>query len=304
MSYNVLLLGGNGFLGKNLVKAFSCDPEIKINVYDISIPDKKYDNVNYFIGNIDNISEIKRIIKEKKINILIHLVSTIVPGASLEDYVRNCKLVQISTIPIIDYCAKNSIRFIFFSSGGTVYGIKGGKVSESETIAPISYYGLSKTQIEDLINFYNRRYNLDYLIIRPSNPYGPGQNIFGRQGLIAVTMGNILKGTPVHIFGNGEIIRDYIFIEDFTYYIKGLLKKNIINETINVGSGSGHSINEILQVFRDISGKNFEVIYENERKDDVPKLILDTTRLHNFINHECIGLREGIKKFYSSIFTN
>ncbi len=111
----------------------------------------------------------------------------------------------------MDYCASNHIEFVFLSSGGTVYGVKGGVISENEPVAPISYYGLSKVQIEDLINFYHRRYNLNYLILRPSNPYGFGQNLYGKQGLIAVIIGKILSKESIVVFGDGTTIRDYIY---------------------------------------------------------------------------------------------
>ena len=168
----VLLLGGNGFIGRNLAKFLAQKEGFKVSVFDVSEPNNPQDGVSYFVGNITEPSKLFDIMKEQKINVLVHMVSTIVPGATLDQYINNSKVVQISTIPIMDYCAKNNVEMVFLSSGGTVYGVKGGVISENEPVAPISYYGLSKVQLEDLINFYHRRYGLNYLILRPSNPYG------------------------------------------------------------------------------------------------------------------------------------
>ena len=250
---------------------------------------------------MDNADEIFRIMKEYKINVLVHLVSTIIPGSSLDQYINNCRLVQLSTIPIMDYCAKNNVKIVYFSSGGTVYGVKGGVISENEPVAPISYYGLSKVQIEDLINFYHRRYNLNYLILRPSNPYGYGQNLHGKQGLIAVIIGCILDNKPVTIYGDGNTIRDYIYIGDFVYYVKELIRMGILNETINIGSGVGYSINQIIEIFNGIVGYDIPIDHVMARGDDVPKMVLDTTRLHNFIRHDNISLKDGIISFYKNV---
>lgn len=298
---NILLLGGNGFLGRNLAKELVESDFFNVCVFDVSEPIIVNDRVKYFSGNMDNSDAIFRIMREFKIDVLVHMVSTIIPGATLEQYINNCRLVQLSTIPLMDYCAKNNIEIVYFSSGGTVYGIKGGVISENEPVAPISYYGLSKVQIEDLINFYHRRYNLNYLILRPSNPYGYGQNIYGKQGLIAVIIGRILENKPVTIYGDGNTIRDYIYIKDFVYYVKELIRMGILNETINIGSGVGYSINQIIDVFNSLMGYDIPVEYVPARGDDVPKMILDTTRLHNFIRHDDVLLEDGILSFYKNI---
>lgn len=298
---NILLLGGNGFLGRNLAKGMQQSSAFNVFVYDITKPNKEIDGVRYYSGSIEDFPLIAQIMSEKKINVLVHMVSTIVPGSTLEQYINNCKLVQLSTIPLMDYCATNSVELVYLSSGGTVYGVKGGIVSENEPTAPISYYGLSKVQIEDLINFYHRRYGLNYLILRPSNPYGPGQNLYGKQGLIAVILGKLLKNENITVFGDGSVVRDYLYIDDFVYYVIELIKKDILNETINIGSGEGASINQIIKIVKENIEREVKVDYIEARKDDVPKLVLDTTRLHNFVKHKNVIIEEGVRRFFAEV---
>ena len=304
MRKNVLLLGGNGFLGRNLAKGMQQSSVFNVYVYDITKPCEEIECIKYYSGSIEDYSLISHIMNENKINVLVHMVSTIVPGSTLEQYINNCKLVQLSTIPLMDYCATHNVELVYLSSGGTVYGVKGGIVSENEPTAPISYYGLSKVQIEDLINFYHRRYNLNYLILRPSNPYGPGQNLYGRQGLIAVILGKLLKNEHITVFGDGSVVRDYLFIDDLVYYVIELLKKEILNETINIGSGEGCSINQIIEIVKDNVDRKVIVDYIEARKDDVPKLVLDTTRLHNFVKHKNITISDGIIRFIKEVINN
>ena len=301
---NVLLLGGNGFLGRNLARGMASDAAFKVYVYDLKEPEEKLDNVTYYQGNLEDSNLLFKILEDNSIDVFVHMVSTIIPGSTLEQYINNCKLVQINTIPLMDFCSAHKIKLVFFSSGGTVYGVKGGVISENEPTAPISYYGLSKVQIEELIGFYHRRYDLNYLTLRPSNPYGFGQNLCGKQGLIAVMLGKLLKNEPIDVYGDGSTVRDYIYIDDFVFYIMELLRKEILNETINIGSGVGYSINEIIKVVKNISGENLDVNYIPARKDDVPKMILDTTRLHNFIHHNNLSIEEGISRFYNQIVNN
>lgn len=301
---NILLLGGNGFLGRNLVAELNKRAEFNISVFDITEPREVISGINYYVGNLNEAKRITEIMEKKKIKVLIHMVSTIIPGSTIDNYVNNCKIVQINTIPLMDYCAKNGVELVYFSSGGTVYGVKGGTIREDEPTAPISYYGLSKVQIEDLINFYHRRYNLNYIILRPSNPYGHGQNLFGKQGLIAVILGKLLKNEPVTVFGDGETVRDYIYIEDFVYYVVELIRKKILNETINIGSGIGYTINQIVEIVNSLSGGKLKVEHIDARKDDVPKIILDITRLHNYVHHQDKTLEEGIKLFYDGVMND
>ena len=299
-NYNILVLGGNGFLGRNLTRGLSKNG-INSIVYDVSRPSETCSGVSYYQGDLQDRERIINIIKDNDVNVVVHMVSTIIPGSTLEQYINNCRIVQLSTIPIMDYCAANKIKVVYFSSGGTVYGVKGGTISENEPVAPISYYGLSKIQIEDLIHFYHRRYHLDYLIIRPSNPFGPGQNLYGKQGLVAVILGHLLKGEHISVYGDGSVVRDYIYIEDFIYYVIELIKKDVKNETINIGSGVGTSINDIIKTVEEVSGKNIQVDYLTSRKDDVPMLILNVTRLHNYVEHKDCTVKEGIEKYYLSV---
>jgi UDP-glucose 4-epimerase len=107
-----------------------------------------------------------------------------------------------------------------------------------------------------------------------------------------------MDNKPVTIYGDGNTIRDYIYIDDFVFYVRELIRKSILNETINIGSGMGASINQIIDMFNQVVGHEISVEYVSARGDDVPMMILDTTRLHNFVHHVNVPLLEGIKNFY------
>ncbi len=245
---------------------------------------------------------IDSIIKTNGISKVVHLVSTMVPGSTFEHYTDEFEHVIFPTIKLMQLCSKVNIQFVYFSSGGTVYGNRKSLESFEETDPkePISYYGLSKQMIENSIQFEHRVSNLEYLILRPSNPYGHGQRIFGKQGLIAVSIGKILTGGVINVWGDGTSIRDYIYIDDLVKIVSQIFDSGVKNATINIGSGKGYSVNSIISILKGIVSENVNVIYTTERKADVSNMILNNTLLNSIVDIEFTTLKQGITDFYLS----
>jgi len=202
-------------------------------------------------------------------------------------------------------CSKRHIKFIYFSSGGTIYGNRTDlkPFVETDSVAPISYYGWSKQMMENGIKYVYRTENLEYLILRPSNPYGHGQRLHAQQGLIAVALGKILAGEPITVWGDGNSVRDYIYIDDLAKIVCRLLADNVKNETLNVGSGVGYSINNIINELKSIVAEPVRVEYVSSRSVDVANMILDTHRLQGYVNLNLTTLHDGITRFYQEIKT-
>lgn len=304
---NLLFIGGAGFIGSNIIKSLD-DSIYKIHVLEpIFANVSRLDGRNVIIhrGQLQDYDYILTVLQKEKIDTIVHLVSTLIPGSSYEDFVNEINNVVFPSIRLMQYSGKQGIKFIYFSSGGTIYGERKNKVpfKETDTPAPISYYGWSKQMMENSILFEHRTNRLDYLILRPSNPFGPGQALHGKQGLIAICIGKILSNEPITIWGNGEMTRDYIYIDDLSAAFEMLLAKNINNEIINIGSGKGYSINDIILLLEDITQRKIEVIREKERNMDVSNMILDVSKLHSMVNLENISIKEGIRKFFN-IFNN
>ena len=172
---------------------------------------------------------------------------------------------------------------------------------ETDAMAPISYYGWSKQMMENSIHYVHRTTGLKYLILRPSNPYGHGQNIHARQGLIAVALGKIFAGEPITVWGDGSNVRDYIYIDDLCKAVVQLIEKDVHNTTINIGSGEGVSINDIIRVLKEVVDEEVKVDYLPARSADVAHMILDTSRLKKYVNMNFTSLHEGITKFYQEL---
>lgn len=306
---NILFLGGAGFIGSNIVHRFvrSID-EYRIFIFEpifanIARIEDLSDKVTIIRGSLADFDLVKSIVETHKINTIVHLVSTLIPGSTYSDFKKEFENVVFPTVRIAELCAEQNIKFIYFSSGGTVYGNSraGEKFKETDNLSPISYYGLTKQIIESNILFESRRGNLKYLIVRPSNPFGIGQSLHGNQGFIAVAVGKILAGEPIEVWGDGNSMRDYIYIDDLSDAFYKLIASDVNQEIVNIGSGYGYSVNDIIEQLRKIVNTPFEVIYVKGRSVDVNSMILDISKLCELIEVKHTHLEDGMKAFYEYV---
>ena len=301
---NILFIGGAGFIGSSLVKQFLSNEKFKVFVIEPEFANvSRLDglDVNIFRMALDNVDGVEHILVSNKIDVVVHLVSTLIPGSGYDDFNNEFKYMIFPSIKLMEICAKENIKFVYFSSGGTIYGNRSTMQSfvETDDMAPISYYGWSKQMMENSILFKNRTEKLKYLIVRPSNPYGQGQNLHGKQGLVAVAIGKILEEKPVEVWGDGSAIRDYIYIDDLARVFYQLIDKDVCNETVNLGSGRGYSVNDVLAFLKIITKKDFKIIYENARPMDVSNMVLDTEKMQKLADVGLTPMLEGISTFYN-----
>lgn len=298
----IALLGGSGFIGKNLALALSTHHEVFI--IDRRIDEEWFLNHGFSINQLyqSEFSNVVDILHEIKINKLIHLVSTVHPGSSMVNPEQGYSIDVIETIHILEYIKDKDISMLFFSSGGTVYGDKSDleNIPEESTLHPISHYGVVKGTIESILLMYNRVYDMKNIIVRLSNPYGEYQDANGSVGVVAVFMNKIMKDEDIIITGDGSVVRDYIHIQDVRKIIAALVEKEHTEHSIyNVGSGQGASVNQIIEMLEVILEKKANVIYKASRRFDVQRNVLDISRIQNEFNVVRVqSLEEGIKSFY------
>jgi len=298
---NVLIIGGSSFIGKNLINAFN-NPKFKLHILQRNnnnnvIPDNNYYYLNYF-----NVKNIIKIIENNNINCVIDLISTIIPSSSIEEYDYEIRNNYSSKLSLLKFYADHNIKYVYISSGGTIYGNNNETFqTENSKLAPINYYGLSKLIFEETIHFYNKNYNLKYLIIRPSNPYGIYQNINKTQGFVTVAINNILQNNKIEIWGDGTIIRDYIYISDLANAIVELLNIDVDNNIFNIGSGIGTTILDVIKEIEHITNKKAILFFKKNRDIDIPINILDVSKIKQYINFNPMSLNSGLNLYLNSI---
>ncbi len=304
----ILLIGGSGFIGSNLAETF-VNVGFEVIVLDreegnYSNLDSIKDKVKVYKGHYSDTELLEEIFTLNNVTIVINLVTTVLPNTSLENLDTSIHENITSNIILFKVMKKHKInKYVYFSSGGTVYGNNGKSVnSELDLTRPINYYGWIKTTVENLIMVENNLNNLDYMIVRPSNPYGKYQNIYGNQGLIAVLFGKVITDNPIEIWGHGETIRDYIYIEDLTNHILELIQSDSWNDIYNIGSGEGYSINEIISKIEKTTKKNIKIIYKEKRNVDIDKNILNVEKINKVVkNNKIHSLDDGLRKTWNFI---
>lgn len=299
---NIGIIGAAGFIGTNLIIKLSQNSLNNIVAIDSEekffnkIKSLKIKNVTYKISKFALDSDFD--IQIKGLDVIYHLSSTIIPSSNnivSEDIVNNAAV----TAQLLDACVRQNIkRVIFISSGGTVYGKKGTYPIREEMVTyPINSYGLQKVFIEKLLYLYRYQKGLDYRIIRLSNPYGPYQRPNNSLGVITNFIYHAINGKTLNVYGDGTVVRDYIYISDAVEGIVKIAEGESEFRTYNLGSGKGTSINDIINSIRQVLNINIDVKYVTGRKNDVPINILDISRYERtFGELNLISLKEGIKK--------
>ena len=298
----ILLLGAAGFIGTNLTIKLM---ENKADV--ITLVDK---SKTFFI-NPDIVNSPNVVIQESSLDldmdysilegqdVVYHLVSSVVPSTSNQHISQDIQMNVLLSSHLFDASVQYGVKkIVFISSGGTVYGKEAAcPLPENTPTNPITSYGVQKITIEKLLYLYNYMYGLDYRIIRLSNPYGPYQRPNGVLGAVTTFTYKALKGDEVQVYGDGSVVRDFIYIDDA---VRGIL--NIVNgenkhHTFNLGCGYGTSISEVLKAIESALGIKMNVDNKNGRAVDVPVNYLDISRYEKYYGKlNPLSLEEGIVK--------
>lgn len=273
-----LVLGGNGFIGTHLVDAL-LEKGRFVRIYDrspsrLSLTPQAAEYVEGELGNYGLLQE-----AVKGIEVVYHLVSTTLPKTSNDDPIYDVRSNLIDTLQLLEACVEGGVRkVIFASSGGTVYGLpQTVPITEDHPTNPITSYGVVKLAIEKYMDLFWRLHGLYYTVLRISNPYGPYQNPGGQQGAIAVFLHHLRTGQPITIWGDGSVVRDYIYVSDLVDALM-LAAEVETGKVLNVGSGHGTSLNELIALIGEVTGERPEVEYLPGRTLDVPANVLDIAR--------------------------
>jgi UDP-glucose 4-epimerase len=291
-----VVLGGNGFIGSHLTDRL-LDGGWKVRVLDLA--EERYRNpligVDYILGDFCDGAVIGKALEGA--DTVFHLIGTTVPKTSNDNPAFDVETNVVGTIGVLSRCVQEKVRkVVFLSSGGTVYGRPSQlPIHEDHPTNPECSYGITRLAIEKYLALFHILYGLDYIILRPSNVYGARQDPLGIQGAIAIFLGKALAQETIGIWGDGEVIRDYLHVEDLVEGICSAAERSSHTRIYNLGSGIGHSLNDLLRMIEQILGRKVAVRYEPKRAFDVAANILDVRRAERELGWLArISLEDGI----------
>ena len=273
----VMLLGGAGFIGTALARRLQLE-NIPVHVVGR--------------GNETLLAELL-----PQFDTVVHLASGTTPGSSARHPEMETGNMALTLKLLSLLQTQPPTHLLFFSSGGTVYGNPAViPVTEDSPLTPLSYHGAGKAAQEVLCRALG---TLDHAVtvLRPSNAYGPGQTLRHGFGLVRTLLQHAQAGTTLEIWGDGENVRDYIYIDDVVEATLRLIRQPQDCGTYNLGSGAGHSINQVKEVVEQVCGRALPTSYRAARGMDVRSVVLDNSRLSARLGWQAkVELTDGVAR--------
>src|SRR3989339_112845 len=277
----IIITGGKGFIGSHLIKNLTA--KNYKNLLSIDKHKSKNQSTKTVVGDFFDTKILNNTLQ--KDDTVIHMACSSVPALSETDKEKQVKKV------------------IYFSSGGTVYGNYGKRaIKETDAQNPFNAHGAMKLAVEKYLQVFSHVHGLNYIILRPGNPYGRTIDNHKNQGIIDIFLKKITNNEPLEIWGDGKIVRDYIHINDLTGLIIKIIENEVNNEIFNAGTGIGTSINELIKIIKKTTGKNITVNYRGTRNFDVKYNILNIEKAKKLLNWQPrINIEQGVKMHVATL---
>jgi UDP-glucose 4-epimerase len=279
MAVKCVLLGGAGFIGSHLAGRLLTAGHA-VRVFDQ--PDRSpaggvssRRDIEWMRGDFRNPADVGAAIAGCQA--VFHLISTTLPQSSNANPAADVADNVIGTVQLLEACRREGgPKIVFASSGGTVYGVpRAVPITEEHPTHPITSYGIGKLTIEKYLELYRVLHGLDYCVLRIANPFGEGQRVASGQGAVTTFLHRAHRGETIEIWGDGSVVRDYLYVGDVAEALARTLDYHGERRIMNVGSGIGRDLNEILAAIERVIGRPVQRRHVPGRSFDVPANVLD-----------------------------
>lgn len=299
-----LVVGANGFIGSHLVDALvTSDHDVR--AFDRFSRDLSFatpGRVDVVVGDFLNQDDVARALRG--VEVVFHFLSTSTPATAEEDPTFDIRTNIAPSVDLLRLSVEAGVKRVYFaSSGGAVYGNLAKELcAEEDAPQPVSPYAIGKLAIENYLNYFQAKHGLESVALRISNPFGPRQHARSAQGIIPIVLRSIQAGRPVTQFGDGSMVRDYLYVEDLAEMVVKTVVGSPKQRAYNLGSGVGRSVTEIFGHIRDVVGADFEIEVKPTPATFVDRSVLDTRRYRTeFGATSLTDLRAGIERTWESV---
>lgn len=274
---HILVLGGGGFIGRHVVDAILAEGA-EVSVMDLHQPDDADPRINWLCGSLGKADVVAA--AAQGCDTAIYCAGHSLPATGNLDVAGEITDHVVTSVRVAEICAAQGVkRFLFSSSGGTVYGTdNAGPIAETSPTMPKTAYGASKLAIEHYLRVVGAHRTVRTIAFRIANPYGVGQRPGRGQGFIAAAMAAAFSGEELSIWGTGEVVRDFVYVTDVAKAFVRACLYDGTHDLFNIGKGEGASLLEIVQQVEAASGRKINLQRRPQRSIDVQRNVLDISR--------------------------
>jgi UDP-glucose 4-epimerase len=296
----VIVTGGAGFIGSNLVDALLGRGD-EVHVID-NLSSGKRENVASatVLHELDIRDPLEEVFARIAPELCFHLAAQADVRVSVENPVEDATVNVLGTVRVLEAARRQGAPVVFSSTGGAIYGeCERPAVEESER-RPLAPYGTAKLAGEEYLRTYNRLHGTRNVVLRFGNVYGPRQDPHGEAGVVAIFLGRLREGRPCRIFGDGTQVRDYVFVGDVVR--AALAAAEARAGVFNVGTGRGTSVLELYELCRRVAGSDDPPELAPARAGELQRSVLDVARAEEELGwRPRVGLEEGLQETWSFI---
>jgi UDP-glucose 4-epimerase len=300
-----VVIGANGFIGSHLVDSLVAAGH-DVTAFDRfrgSEPTFLARDVRIIRGEFLSRTDLDAAVQHQ--DLVFHFLSTTNPATAESDPTLDIRTNVAQTVELLESCVQAGTKRLYFAStGGAIYGPQGlAEYTEHDPAEPVSPYAIGKLTIENYLRYFRVMHGLQSTVLRISNPYGTRQHPTKRQGLIPIVLRQILNHQPVVRFGDGSMVRDYLYVNDLVAMIQRMVDAPAIEHDVyNLGSGVGFSVEEVLDTVRRVTGRDFEVEERAVPATFVDRVVLDTSRFAGEFGEIALTpLADGIRATYGEM---
>lgn len=297
MSGGILVIGAGGFVGTALSARLLQEGETVHRLQRTPAPSSG-PNDRVHIASLDDAELLHAILPA--CDRVVHLASSSTPASTANAPVLEAELNLMPTLRLLELLREHpQARLVFASSGGTLYGNPGlDSASEGVPLETLSCHGAGKLAAEAFLQAFHHQTGRDVTVLRPSNLYGPGQALRSGFGLIRNMLEHARRGSALQIWGDGESVRDFLYIDDMVEACIRVLRGQTGGwRVFNVGAGVGHSVNEIRTLVEAVTGVTIPAVRHPARAGDVRRIVLDSRKLQDACGwRPSVTLLQGVER--------
>ena len=296
----ILVTGGAGFIGSHVADRF-VEAGHEVGVFDdlsSGFREFVHPKARFFEGDLADAAAVERCVAEFRPQVVDHHAAQIDVRKSVSDPVGDARVNVLGSIGLLQACTRHGVRkLLYASTGGAIYG-EGRQLpaTEEHPVNPEAPYGASKHAVEHYLYLWKLLHGLDYTVLRYPNVYGPRQNPHGEAGVNAIFIGLMLEGKRPRIFGDGNAVRDYLYVSD-------VAEANVLaldragGEILNLGTGVGTSVNDIVRELRSLLDFREDAFHDPPRPGEIQRIYLDAARARRALGWApTVEFREGLRR--------